>query len=181
MMTPSTPLLAASLCALTLQLSTPPVVAQEVFKSVDAQGNVVYSDSPPAAAVETQTLEIAPGPTTEQVEQAQELTRQLKQSGDELEAKRIEREKVAAEQRRLDEERRRNRETEERLAQLEERQRQSDYRNWGAYYDYYPTRPIWRHPPDGPGSPVNLPAVGIPSAGSGGGASHVTRGASHAH
>ena len=157
--------------------------AQSVYKSVDAEGNVVYSDSPAPAAVQTETVAIDPAPTEQQVEQARQLTRQLQESGDALERARKQRESELAEKRRLAEERRQQLETDQRLARLEQRQNQQDYREWGAYYSYpYPRPPIWHEPPDGPSYPVVTPLPGIPRASRGsGGAEHATQGARHAH
>lgn len=55
------------------------VMAQQVFKSVDESGRVTYSPSPPQDAVKANPVEIEPGPSTEQVNAAQQRAEQMKQ------------------------------------------------------------------------------------------------------
>jgi len=143
--------------------------AQKVYRSVDPQGNVIYSDDPPANAAQVQTVDLPPGPTEEQVKQAQELTREIKASADKLAGERMEREKIAAEKRRLEQERERAAEQDARIARLESMQRNRDYWDYGVYSPYYrPHRPIIEHPierpiqrPDGP-SIQPFPKPGLP-------------------
>ena len=125
--------------------------AQQVFRSVDSQGNISYSDAPPADASQTQTIDLPPGPTEEQVEQAQQRTRELKESVDQLTSEREAREKVQAEKRREQQERERAQEQEARLARLEAMERNRDYWDYGVYYPRRPHRPVWiEHPIERP-------------------------------
>jgi hypothetical protein len=54
-----------------LLLLAPWPVAAEVYRSVDEHGHVTFSDVPPADAVESVPVEIAPGPSAEQVQASQ--------------------------------------------------------------------------------------------------------------
>jgi hypothetical protein len=72
-------------------------VAAEVYRSVDENGHVTFSDVPPADAVESVPVEIAPGPSAEQVQASQA---RIDAGREQLEALRSTRE-AAAEQARL--------------------------------------------------------------------------------
>lgn len=125
--------------------------AQKVYRSVDPAGNVIYSDDPPADAAQIQTVDLPPGPTEEQVKQAQDLTNEIKDSADKMASARMEREKIAAEKRRQQEERERAAEQDARIARLEAMQRNRDYWDYGVYTPYHrPYPPIIEHPIDRP-------------------------------
>lgn len=132
--------------------------AQQVYRSVDPQGNIIYSDTPPADAAQTQSIELPPGPTEEQVKQAQQLTREIQESADKMAGEREAREKIAAEKRREEQERQRAAEQDARLARLEAMQRNQDYWDYGSYYPSYPHRPIIVHPIERP-HPKPLPGL----------------------
>ncbi len=59
-------------------LTTP--FAQEVYKSVDEQGQTVYSDTP--ASGQAEKIKLDPAPTAETTRQAQEEVEQLKHKAD---------------------------------------------------------------------------------------------------
>ena len=59
-----------TLLAVALVLAPLPGVAQ-VYRSVDESGRVTFSDKPPENAVEVEPVEIAPGPSEEQVRESQ--------------------------------------------------------------------------------------------------------------
>ena len=138
---------------------TPTATAQQVYRSVDAQGNVIYSDAPPADAAQTHTIELPPGPTEEQVKQAQQRTKALKESADKLASEREAREKIAADKRREEQERQRAAEQEVRLTRLEAMERNRDYWDYGAYYPVYPRPPLIVHPIEPPGHAKPLPGL----------------------
>ncbi len=71
-------LLAGFLCAPSL------VSAEEIYKSVDADGNVTYSSVPTAEAVETQAVSVPDAPTAAQQQEAIQRERQLQQAADNL-------------------------------------------------------------------------------------------------
>lgn len=49
----------------------------QVYRSVDEQGNVTYSNEPPADAREVEPVEIKPGPSKAQQREAERRTREL--------------------------------------------------------------------------------------------------------
>lgn len=72
------------LVTLWVWLSCAPPVNAEVYRWLDDEGHVHFGDCPPAAR-EASPVEIAPGPTPEQVEEAKARTRQLQERLRELE------------------------------------------------------------------------------------------------
>ena len=71
-------------------LAAAPAAAETVFRHVDEQGNVSFSATPPppGTALEVEAIEIAPGPTPEQREAAEQRARDLME---ETERRRLER------------------------------------------------------------------------------------------
>ena len=57
--------------ALTTGLSAAAAGADTIYKTIDAQGNVTFSNTPPPPGVEAQQIELSPGPTP--AEQRQSL------------------------------------------------------------------------------------------------------------
>lgn len=53
------------------------VSAQQVYRSVDEQGNVTYSQEPPEDAREVEPVDIRPGPTKAEQREAQERMRRM--------------------------------------------------------------------------------------------------------
>jgi len=156
----STPLSTLAL-ALLLTLSALPISAnaQQVYRSVDPQGNIIYSDAPPADAAQTQSIDLPPGPTEEQVKQAQQRTREIQESADKMAGEREAREKIAADKRREEQEHKRAADQDARLARLEAMERNRDYWDYGSYYPRYPHRPIIEHPIE---HPHTKPSPGLP-------------------
>jgi len=56
------------------------VVAQEIYKSVDEDGNVSYSGLPPVEGENVKTLEAVPEPSSHDVEAAQERVQNLEKT-----------------------------------------------------------------------------------------------------
>jgi hypothetical protein len=75
--TMNTTILLASACLLTL---APLSHAESVYKSVDADGNITYSSTPPAEAVDTVPVKLDQDVSAERKQQAAKLERQLEQS-----------------------------------------------------------------------------------------------------
>lgn len=73
------------------------VFAQPVYKWTDESGKVRYSDSPPPNDAAVSTVDIAPGPTEAQKQQAESLMKQQSESADNYKAKR-DAEKAAADE-----------------------------------------------------------------------------------
>lgn len=83
-----------------LGLAAGPIRAQTVYKWVDAEGQITYSEHPPPASAErVETLERAPEVSAADVQAARERAQRLKQSAEELEAARLAREGERATQR----------------------------------------------------------------------------------
>jgi hypothetical protein len=71
--------------------------AQQIYKSVDERGVVTYSQSPPPGAVDSEPVEVAPGPSREAQEAARDRVQAQQQYVDEARDERLEREKAARE------------------------------------------------------------------------------------
>lgn len=144
------PLLSAGTCS-----------AQVLYKSVDAQGRVTYSEHPVAGAVKTEGVPIAPGPSPEEAERAKARVQAIEEAADTEYQELMERRKQEAEAREEAERQRAEREAREAF----ERQRYADDGTYIRSYPYgwrwpYPHPPI--HPPIPPrpirpGRPPNRP------------------------
>ena len=64
------------------------VYAQTYYRSVDAEGNVTYSTTPPADAEQVAPVEVQPGPSAQEVERALERQRRFEAQLGEAEEKR---------------------------------------------------------------------------------------------
>jgi hypothetical protein len=60
-----------------------PVMAETIYKSVDAEGNVTFSSTPPAG-VEAQQIQLQPGPAPAAQQQSIEAEQNLEQQSNEL-------------------------------------------------------------------------------------------------
>jgi hypothetical protein len=60
-----------------------PAMAETIYKSVDAEGNVTFSSTPPAG-VESQQIELQPGPTPAQQQQSTEAEQNLETQSNEM-------------------------------------------------------------------------------------------------
>lgn len=60
-----------------------PALAETIYKSIDAEGNVTFSSTPPAG-VETQQIELQPGPTPAQQQQSTEEEQNLETQSNEM-------------------------------------------------------------------------------------------------
>ena len=72
---------------------------QAIYKSINAQGQTVYSSDPPAKARDIVEVELAPGPTPEEVKEAKQAGERVTQSANEMQAQRLTREQAATNQR----------------------------------------------------------------------------------
>ena len=70
------------LLLLLLVFVTSTVSAQDIYKSVDEEGNVTYSAEPPAEPETVTILETAPEPSKDQVDAAQEQMQELEDAHD---------------------------------------------------------------------------------------------------
>jgi hypothetical protein len=60
-----------------------PALAETIYKSIDAEGNVTFSSTPPAG-VEAQQIELQPGPSPAAQQQSLEAEQNLEQQSNEL-------------------------------------------------------------------------------------------------
>lgn len=79
--------------ALVLLLAAGTVGAQQVYRSIDADGNVTFSSSPPPpnSAARVDTIQLPPGPTAEQQSAAEARMRQIEADSERRAAARAER------------------------------------------------------------------------------------------
>ncbi len=68
------------------------VSAGEVFRSVDSEGNVTYTDTPPDNGVKTQRVEIPDGPSQESIRHTQERNEAIRKAMEEARDQRLEKE-----------------------------------------------------------------------------------------
>jgi Domain of unknown function (DUF4124) len=54
-------------------------MAETIYKSVDAEGNISFSNTPPPAGVEAQQIELQPGPTPAEQQQSTEQMQNLEE------------------------------------------------------------------------------------------------------
>lgn len=139
-------------------------LAAPVYKSVDAEGNITFSDTPDAGATRVETLDLPPGPSAEQVEQARERIERDRQAGAALE-----RERKAREAERAELEKERREEAERQRRDEESRYQGSEWVDggWGLppyrRRRYYLHDPIYDYPTTLPAQPIR---PGIPGGGS---------------
>ena len=140
------------LTSILVYLSVGAVYAGSLYKSVNDQGEVTFSDSPPESAEEIETIEIQPGPTEAQRRESAERARQIESLANDLGESNTQRERQRIEA--------------QQQAKENEVQPVTEYNDGHAY----PNRPIYPpvirppvHPelpilPGSPGRPVQLPA-----------------------
>ena len=66
-----------SAMALTTSLLCIPAMAETIYKSVDAEGNVTFSNTPPPAGASAQQIELPAGPTPTQQQESQQEEQNL--------------------------------------------------------------------------------------------------------
>ena len=75
-----------SLLALAALLFANMSVAEQIYKSVNERGEVVFSDEPPPNAVNVEQIEVQPAPTESQHREGVERTRRMESMADEMES-----------------------------------------------------------------------------------------------
>ena len=138
-------------------LSAPNAFAENIYKSIDENGKVTYSSTPPSDSKKVTKVDIAAPPSAEDIEAAKQLQQQNIKTAGSFDEARKERNKQTAEADRLKRER-------QRQSEQQNRAQQNNY-NQGYGYPYYPrrgyygnrpTRPISR-PKPGPRPPIARP------------------------
>ena len=71
-------------CCIVISLFTTCVVAQPLYKSVNSQGEVTFSDKPFPNAVEVQEIQVQPGPTESQQRESVESLRRIESQANDL-------------------------------------------------------------------------------------------------
>jgi len=135
--------------------------ADTLYKSIDETGQVTYSSQPPKDAVEVEALQVVPGPSADEVENAAERAQRVERAVDDryqaLMERREQEEQLRKEAEEAEESARIARETAERLQRIEESQSLEPgvalpyypgypYNGWRPYPPYPPYRP-WPRPP----------------------------------
>lgn len=117
---------------LIIAVLSPAVDAEQVYRSVDADGAVTFSDRPTEQAVVSEPVSLPPAPSEADVKLARERAEQAIQTSEEMAEQREETAKARA------------------LAQRERQRAQSSQSNWQAYpypppswYDNYPAAPAY--------------------------------------
>ena len=150
-------------CCIAISMLSSCVVAQPLYKSVNEQGEVTFSDSPLPNAVDVQEIQVQPGPSATQQRDSAERLKRIESQANDLGAANADR----AQQRK------------EAQQQAQQQANEDEVQPITGYNDgyNYPGRPLYppvtRPPvrpeqPINPGSPerpVQLPAVPIRSPG----------------
>lgn len=122
-------------------LTTGTSVADTIYKSVDKDGHVTYSTTPPANSENSNSVDIAPPPSEERIQAAKDRQDRNKEAAGILDENRKERDKITAEENRL------KRENQEQLQQQQQADKNNENNNYG--YPYIPGRR-----PGGPRLPI---------------------------
>jgi hypothetical protein len=72
--------------ALTTALLLDSAAADTIYKTVDAQGNVTFSNTPPPAGTSAQQIDLPPGPTPSQLQESQQQEQNLENMADDMES-----------------------------------------------------------------------------------------------
>ncbi|MBT8118200.1 MAG: DUF4124 domain-containing protein [Gammaproteobacteria bacterium] len=125
-----------------------PLNAETIYKSVDENGNVSYSTTPPNNSETATMVDIAPPPSDDRIKAAQQRHERNMEAAGVLDENRKKRDELIAEENRL------KREKQKQL-QL---QKQAEKNNANDTYDGYP---FYRRPL--PGRPIAPPPVNLPA------------------
>ena len=146
-------------CCIVISLITTCAVAQPLYKSVNSQGEVTFSDKPVPNAVEVQEIQVQPGPTEAQQRESAESLKRIESQGNDLGVANAER----AQQRK------------DVQQQAQQQTKDDEVQPITGYNDNYndphrplyppvvrpPVRPVHPINPGIPGRPVQLPATPI--------------------
>ena len=151
-------------CSLVIVLFATGAAAQPLYKSVNDQGEVTFSDRPPPGAVEVQEVQVQPGPSEARQLESAERVKRIQSQADDLGASNAER----AQQRKQEQQ-----QAQQKAKETEVQPLATDTNDTYSY----PNRPLYppvikppirpEHPiaPGGPGRPVTLPAGPIAAPG----------------
>lgn len=150
-------------CCILISMLSSCVVAQPLYKSVNEQGEVTFSDTPQPNAVDVQEIQLQPGPSAARQRESTERLKRIESQANDLGAANAER----AQQRK------------EAQQQAQQQANENAVQPITGYNDGYnyphrplyppvtrpPVRPEYPVNPSGPERPVQLPAVPILSPG----------------
>jgi len=126
------------------------IFAENIYKSVDANGRVTYSSTPPENSQDVTTVDILPPPSQEQIEEAQQRHERNLKAAELFDANRKTRGEITAEENRIKREKQKQ---SEKKTQQEEPERTTVYPYWPRYPGMIappvtqpPHRPITRPP-----------------------------------
>ena len=137
-----------------------PIAAQQIYKWVDDNGNVHYSDHPDPD-VQAEQIFIKPSPDSRSNQDSDEAIKRLQATSNELEASRQQRETARAkEQEKIRKEREQSAKQEK---ETDKRESQRDRWYYGGFPQRPPTRPPVKPPNKPPVKPRPPIAVPLPS------------------
>ena len=131
---------------LLLTLSPATLAADTIYKSVDENGHVTYSTTPPKDSEKSKSVDITPPPSDERIKAAEDRKKRNQEAADILDENRNKRDEITAEENRL------KRENQKQLQQQQQAEKNNE--NTGYGYPYYQRRPA--------GRPVVRPPVATP-------------------
>lgn len=131
---------------------------EPIYKSVDATGNVTYSEQPPANAAKVEDVQLPPGPSREEMQQSLERAKGVEQAADAHYDAMMERRRQEEEARKKAQEEADAAERQRRLDETIERlESQPSYYTWPQWRPYPPRPPHPPHPPRPPYPPHPSP------------------------
>jgi len=105
-----------------------PLAADTIYKSVDKDGHVTYSTTPPQDSEQSKSVDIAPPPSEERIQAAQDRQKRNEETAGILDENRKERDKITAEENRL------KRENQKQLQQKQQAETNNENDNNGYLY-----------------------------------------------
>lgn len=68
------------------------LAGDEIYRSVDAEGNVTYSDTPPAGGSESEVVELPPGPSPDAIKESTERNLEIRRAATQAQQRRLDQE-----------------------------------------------------------------------------------------
>jgi len=72
-----------------LSITASHLVAEEIYRSVDAQGNVTYTDSPTAGDMSFEKVEVPPSPSPASIQESELRHQEIRRAADQAQRKRL--------------------------------------------------------------------------------------------
>lgn len=115
--------------------------AESIYKSVDENGKVTYSATPPPNSEQTTKIDIQPPPSAEDIKSAQQRHQKLQEAAGALDEDRKKRDEITAEDKRLEQEK------QNQLKLQQQAEKNNSNQNYSYPYYPYPRRYPPRYPP----------------------------------